>query len=640
MNFKIDYNVSLFSKDDIYYFKEGTHYKLFDKLGSHIVEFNKKRGVYFALWAPNARFVSLISDFNSWNKNSHPLKLRDDESGIWECFIEEVTQGNNYKYHIESNIDNRIFQKSDPYSFFWEKPPKSSSITWKLNYSWSDDDWMKNRHSKNSYNSPISIYELHLGSWRRNPNENNRVLTYRELAEELIPYIKESGFTHIELLPITEHPFDGSWGYQCIGYFAPTSRFGTPEDFMYLIDCLHQNNIGVILDWVPSHFAVDMHGLALFDGSNLYEHKDPKLGFHPEWGSAVFNFGRNEVKAFLISSAMFWMDKYHIDGIRVDAVASILYLNYAREDGNWIANKYGGNENLEAIEFLKDLNKSIYSDYPDTIMIAEESTAWPMVTKPPYLGGLGFGLKWNMGWMHDSLKYLSRDPIYRKYYQDQITFSIWYAFNENFMLSLSHDEVVHMKGSLINKMAGDYWQKFANLRLLYGYMFSHPGKKLLFMGCEFAQFTEWNYKSSLDWHLFEYSAHKGIFNLIKDLNTIYKSEEALYKYDEKRKGFEWISVEDSENSIISYLRKSYKESIVVVCNFTPKIRDNYKVGVDKNCFYKEIFNSDSSAYGGSNVGNNGGIYADNYWIHNKEFAINLTLPPLGIIMLKAETKEL
>ena len=631
----VSYDFSLFSDFDIYLFKEGKHTKLYDKLGSHIIK--EKGGVYFALWAPNAEFVSVRGDFNNYDPNSHPLKLREDGSGIWEGFIKGVKKGDTYKYHIKSKYHGIVHDKSDPYGFFWEVPPKSATRVWDIEgYNWQDEEWMKTRDKKNSLNAPINVYEVHLGSWRRKVEEKNRFLTYKELADELVLYLKEMNYTHVELLPITEYPFDGSWGYQTIGYFAPTSRYGTPQDFMYFVDKMHQNGIGVIMDWVPSHFAVDMHGLINFDGTALYEHADPRQGYHPEWGSIIFNYGRNEVKEFLISSAMFWLEKYHIDGIRVDAVASMLYLDYARKDGEWIPNKYGGNENLEAVEFLKELNQTIYTSHPGIVSIAEESTAWPMVTKPPYMGGLGFGLKWNMGWMHDTLSYFKKDPIFRQYHHDRLTFTIWYAFDENFILPLSHDEVVHMKGSLINKMPGLYEDKFANLRALFSYMTAHPGKKLLFMGGEFAQFREWNYKESLDWHLLDFPLHKGIQRMVKDLNALYKKEKALYLYDVDRRGFEWIDYTDYQNNIISFIRKSDEEEIVIVCNFAPVERIGYRIGVSKKGFYKEIFNSDSEIYGGRNIGNLGGKRAENIPMHGREFSLNLTLPPLGVLYLKRE----
>ncbi len=634
-NKKIYHDFSLFTDYDIYLFKEGKHTKLYEKMGAHFAERKGKKGVYFAVWAPNAKFVSVRGDFNNYDTESHPLKLRHDESGIWEGFVEGIEEGITYKYHIRSKYHDIVHDKSDPYGFFWEVPPKSATRVWDIEgYKWEDKEWMEKRASKNALDAPISVYEVHLGSWRRKVEEGNRYLTYRELADELAEYLKEMNYTHVELLPITEYPFDGSWGYQVIGYFAPTARFGTPQDFMYFVDKMHQNGIGVIMDWVPSHFAVDMHGLINFDGTALYEHADPRQGYHPEWGSIIFNYGRNEVKAFLISSAMFWLEKYHIDGIRVDAVASMLYLDYARKDGEWIPNKYGGNENLEAIEFLKELNTSIYTAFPDIVSVAEESTAWPMVTKPPYMGGLGFELKWNMGWMHDTLDYFKKDPIYRQFHHDRLTFTIWYAFDENFLLPLSHDEVVHMKGSLINKMPGLYEDKFANLRALFSYMTAHPGKKLLFMGGEFAQFAEWNYKQSLDWHLLDFPLHKGMQKLVKDLNKLYQTEEALYKYDVERKGFEWIDYTDHQNNIISFIRRGEKESIVVVCNFAPVERIGYRIGVDEEGFYREIFNSDSLVYGGRNIGNLGGKEAENIPMHGRRYSLSLTLPPLGVLYLK------
>jgi len=619
---------SLFTSDDIYYFKEGTHYKLYNKLGSHYGKVDNKEGFYFSTWAPNAKYVSLISDFNSWDKDANPMVLRDDDSGIWECFVEGMQEETNYKFYIESKLNNQIFQKSDPYAKYWEKPPKSSSKTYRFDYKWRDKNWIDRRAEKNSLDKPISIYELHLGSWIRDKNLD--FLNYRDLADELSSYIKERDFTHIELLPVTEHPFYGSWGYQSIGYFAPTSRYGKPEDFMYFVDKMHLEGIGVILDWVPSHFAVDSHGLANFDGTNLYEHSDPRQGFHPEWGSYVFNFGRHEVREFLISSAHFWFDLFHIDGIRVDAVASILYLDYAREDGDWIANREGGNANLDAVDFLKELNSSCYRDFGDILMIAEESTAWSKVSKPIYDGGLGFGLKWNMGWMHDSLKYLSRDFIHRKFHQDQITFSIWYAFNENFQLALSHDEVVHMKGSLINKMSGDYWQKFANLRVLYAYMYAHPGKKLLFMGGEFAQFREWDYNSSLDWNLLEYENHSSISKLITDLNGLYRKYDCLYRFDFDERGFSWVDINDREKSIISFLRKGEASLFLIICNFTPSVHESYKIGVPANGKWREILNTDDKKYGGSGVVNSKEMEPIAETMHGFDYSIEVTLSPLSV----------
>jgi len=640
----MSYEVSRLSEMDIYLFKQGTHSKLYNKLGSHAMEHKGKRGIYFAVWAPNAKYVSVRGDFNDYSTDAHPLRLRQDDSGIWEGFIEGVEQGLTYKYHIVSKFHNIVHDKSDPFGFYAEVPPKSASRVWSLeNYEWYDNNWMKSRYKNNAHNAPISVYEVHLGSWRRHVEEGDRYLTYRELAVELVAYLKEMNYTHVEFMPLTEYPFFGSWGYQVVGYFAATARFGTPQDLMYLIDTLHQNGVGVIMDWVPSHFAVDMHGLINFDGTALYEHDDPRQGYHPEWGSIIFNYGRNEVQSFLISSAMFWVDKYHIDGIRVDAVASMLYLNYARKEGEWIPNKYGGNENLEAIEFLKKLNTSVYGAFPDILMIAEESTAYPMVTRPVDSGGLGFGFKWNMGWMHDSLKYMSYDPLYRQHHHHQLTFSMWYGFDENFMLPLSHDEVVHMKGSLINKMPGDTNQKFANLRSLYAYMMSHPGKKLLFMGGEIAQYAEWNFERSLDWHLSDFPLHSGLQKMIAALNQLYRDERALHLYDEKREGFEWIDDRDYSHNCLTYVRKSDNpaDTIYVVCNFADATRENYKMGILESGEYVEIFNSQSTQYEGWNIGNSTPIKSIHEEMHGRPFSLTLTLPPLGVIFLKQrETKPL
>ncbi|HOA83158.1 MAG TPA: 1,4-alpha-glucan branching protein GlgB [Thermodesulfovibrio thiophilus] len=629
------YNFSLFTDFDIYLFKEGHYFNAYEKLGSHIIDLNGTIGTYFAVWAPNAKQVSVMGDFNNWNKESHPLTARWDNSGIWEGFIPGIEKGTKYKYYIVSRY-GYLLEKGDPYAFFWETPPATASFVWDLEYKWNDEAWMKNRAKNNNLNSPISIYEMHLGSWKRVPEEGNRFLTYREMALWLVEYLKEMGFSHVEFLPIMEHPFYGSWGYQTVGYFAPTSRYGTPQDFMYLIDQLHQNGIGVILDWVPSHFPDDGHGLSFFDGTYLYEHQDRKKGYHPHWHSYIFNYGRNEVRNFLISSAIFWLEKYHVDALRVDAVASMLYLDYGRNEGEWIPNKYGGKENLEAIGFIKQMNETIYERYPDTQTIAEESTAWPMVSKPAYLGGLGFGMKWNMGWMHDTLEYFSKDPIYRKYHHNKLTFSIWYAFSENFILSLSHDEVVYGKGSLLTKMSGDDWQKFANLRLLYGYMYAHPGKKLLFMGGEIAQRDEWYHEKSLDWHLLEYESHRAIQRWVKDLNNIYRNELALHELDCEPSGFEWIDFNDSIHSVISFLRKgkNSKNIILVVCNFTPVPRFNYILGVPENGYWKEILNSDSEVYGGSNHGNIGGVEASMTPSHGRPYSISVTVPPLGLIFFK------
>ena len=628
---------TLLTDHDIFLFKEGTHCKLYDKLGAHETTVNGVSGTYFAVWAPNAERVSVVGDFSQWNVASHPLKSRTDGSGIWEGFIPGVCSGTLYKYRIASGYHHYQVDKGDPFAFSWETPPRTASLVWDLSFEWNDREWMVNRRKHNALDAPWAIYEVHLGSWRRVPEEGGRPLSYREMARQLADYVKEMGFSHVELLPVMEHPFYGSWGYQSSGYFAPTARYGTPQDFMYLVDHLHQNGIGVILDWVPSHFPNDEHGLAYFDGTYLYEHQDPKKGFHPEWNSYIFNYGRHEVRAFLLSSALFWLDKYHIDGIRVDAVASMLYLDYARKAGEWIPNEHGGKENLEAIAFIRTLNEAIYRDHPDVQTIAEESTAWPMVSRPTYLGGLGFGMKWNMGWMHDTLSYVAQNPIHRKYHHDQLTFSIWYAFYENFALPLSHDEVVHGKGSLLGKMPGDDWQKFANLRLLFGYMYAHPGKKLLFMGGELAQWREWSHDASLDWHLLQYPFHQGIQHWVRDLNHLYRTEGALHELDFTQEGFEWIDVHNWQESIISFLRKgkSSDDVFLVVCNFTPVPRHNYRVGVPRGGFWREILNSDADTYGGSGHGNLGGAEAAPVPAHGRFHSLSLTLPPLGIVFLKS-----
>jgi len=637
MKHPIRYDVSRLSELDIYLFRQGNHTKLYDKLGSHPMLHKGKEGVYFAVWAPNAQSVSVRGDFNDYGVDVHPLRVRGDGSGIWEGFIEGVEQGLTYKYHIVSKFHNIVHDKSDPFAFYSEKPSKSASRVWSLEgFDWQDSGWMKERYRHNAYNAPISVYEMHLGSWKRKVEEENRYLSYRELAVELVDYLKRMNYTHVEFMPLTEYPYFGSWGYQVVGYFSATARFGEPQDLMYLIDTLHQNGIGVIMDWVPSHFAVDMHGLINFDGTALYEHEDPRQGYHPEWGSIIFNYGRNEVQSFLVSSAMFWCEKYHIDGIRVDAVASMLYLNYARKEGEWIPNVRGGNENLEAVAFLRKLNESVYGEFSDIMMIAEESTAWPMVTGPTSIGGLGFGFKWNMGWMHDTLKYMSYDPIYRQHHHSQLTFSMWYAFDENFMLPLSHDEVVHMKGSLINKMPGDTNQKFANLRAMYAYMMAHPGKKLLFMGGEIAQFAEWNFKQSLDWHLLAYPLHAKLQKMLSDLNLIYRRERALHLYDEKREGFEWIDESDFQHNCISFMRKSDdpEETVFVLCNLADATRECYQVGVPYAGEYEEIFNSQSAYYEGWNIGNTGPIKALEERMHGRPYSLRLTLPPLGVLYLK------
>jgi len=625
----------LLTKDDLYLFNQGRHYRLYNKLGAHLVSTDDGEGAVFAVWAPNAREVSVIGDFNGWNINAHPLELRG-KSGIWEGFIPGVRKGSLYKYHIESNYNDYKVDKADPYAFYAENPPGTASIVWNLDYNWSDQSWLVKRNNANSLKSPISIYEVHLGSWRRVPEENHRPLTYREIAPRLAEYVSRMGFTHVEFLPVMEHPFSGSWGYQVTGYFAPTSRFGTPQDFMYLIDYLHRYGIGVILDWVPSHFPKDEHGLGFFDGTHLYEHADHRRGYHPDWDSSIFNYGRNEVAAFLISNALFWLDKYHVDALRVDGVASMLYLDYSRKPGEWIPNQYGGKENLEALAFLKRLNEEIYRNYPDVQTIAEESTAWPMVSRPTYVGGLGFGMKWDMGWMHDTLLYMSKDPIYRKYHHNSLTFRMLYAFSENFVLPLSHDEVVHGKGSLIGKMPGDDFQKFANLRLLLGYMYSQPGKKLLFMGGEFGQWREWNHDESLDWHLLNFTHHTGLQKWVEDLNRLYRTEKALYELDFDPAGFRWIDCNDVENSTLSYLRLGHlpDEVVLVVLNFTPVPRFNYVLGVPYGGEWKEILNSDAVDYGGSGYGNLGSVIAEPLSSHNFPFSLKLTLPPLGVLFFK------
>ncbi|MDO8283004.1 MAG: 1,4-alpha-glucan branching protein GlgB [Thermodesulfovibrionia bacterium] len=629
--------VSLFSEEDIYLFKEGNHFRLYDKLGSHLMKVDGKDGTLFAVWAPNAAKVSVIGDFNGWDKVSHQLFPRWDGSGIWEGFIPGLAKETVYKYHIVSRLDNYSMDKGDPFAVYSERAPRTASRIWELDYKWEDGEWMRERHKNNALDAPYSIYEVHIGSWRRVPEDGNRYLTYRETAHQLAEYVKEMGFTHVELLPVMEHPFYGSWGYQTVGYFAPTSRYGTPQDFMYMIDHLHQNGIGVILDWVPSHFPSDAHGLSYFDGTCLFEHSDPKKGFHQEWKSYIFNYGRNEVRNFLISSAIFWLDKYHIDGIRVDAVASMLYLDYARKEGEWIPNIYGGNEDLDAVSFLKRLNEAVYTAFPDVQTIAEESTAWPMVSKPVYVGGLGFGMKWNMGWMHDTLKYFSNDPVHRKYQHNQITFSIWYSFFENFVLPISHDEVVHGKGALIGKMPGDEWQSSANLRLLFGYMYGHPGKKLLFMGCEFAQWKEWEHNESLEWHALQFPSHQGIQKWVKDLNWLYRTEPALHEIDFSNEGFEWIDSQNWEESILVFTRKgrSSGDMFLVVCNLTPVPRFNYRVGVPRGGFWRESLNSDASIYGGSGMGNSGGADANAVPMHGKDHSLSLTLPPLSVLFFKS-----
>lgn len=618
---------------DFHLFNEGNHYRIYEKLGAHIIEHEGTKGVLYAVWAPNAKRVSVIGNFNRWDGRRNMMRNRG-VSGIWELFIPGHTEGEIYKFEIKTQ-DDRILEKADPYAFKAELRPKTASIVHQIGkYKWNDSEYMKRRDSQSHLAEPISIYEVHLGSWRR--KNGNEFLTYRDLADELVNYVSEMGYTHIELLPISEHPFDGSWGYQVTGYFAPTSRFGEPEDFCYFIDKCHEKGIGVIMDWVPAHFPTDSFGLAQFDGTALYEHADPRKGFHKDWTTFIFNYGRNEVRNFLISNALFWLDYYHIDGLRVDAVASMLYLDYARNPGEWIPNDYGGNENLEAVYFLKRLNEQVYLEHPGVLMIAEESTAWPAVSRPTYLGGLGFCLKWNMGWMNDFLKYIEKDPIYRKYHHNNLTFSMIYAFTENFVLVISHDEVVHGKRAFISKMPGDDWQKFANVRLAVGFMFAHPGKKLLFMGSEFGQWHEWNYQHSLDWHLLEWDRHRELQSYFKYLNHLYKNNSALYEIDFNWQGFEWINCNDWESCVVSFLRKGNNpdDLILAVTNFTPVPRYNYRVGVPKHCHWEEILNSDAIEFGGSGIGNCGGFWSDQIAWDNQPYSLNLTLPPLAIVLFR------
>jgi 1,4-alpha-glucan branching enzyme len=625
--------MTLLADQDLYYFAEGTHSRLYECLGGHVAE----SGARFAVWAPNAKRVSVVGDFNGWNAAAHVLAPRG-QSGIWEGSIPDIGPGTLYKYRIDSHHAGHSVEKADPFGFHHETPPRTASVLWNMDYQWNDQAWMKRRSEINWLSTPASIYEVHLGSWRRVVEDGNRSLSYREIAPHLASYVKEMGFTHVELLPIMEHPFFGSWGYQTTGYFAPTSRYGTPQDFMWLIDYLHQQDIGVLLDWVPSHFPNDEHGLSYFDGTHLYEHADPRLGFHPDWKSAIFNYTRNEVRAFLLSSARFWLEKYHADGLRVDAVASMLYRDYSRKEGEWIPNQFGGRENLEAISFLRQVNEAAYRDVPGVMMVAEESTAWPMVSKPTYIGGLGFGFKWDMGWMHDTLQYISQDPYFRKYHHHELTFRMIYAFTENFILPLSHDEVVHGKGSLLGKMPGDYWQKFANLRLLFAYMWAQPGKKMLFMGGEFGQWSEWNHDGSLDWDLLGYDSHAQVRMLIGALNHLYRSERALHECDAMASGFEWIDCHDSENNVISFQRKGNRleETILIVCNFSPVPRYNYRAGVPIKGLWRELLNTDATQFGGSGQGNFGGVSTVPIPLHGRMHSLTLTLPPLGAVFLRWE----
>ncbi|HJY77086.1 MAG TPA: 1,4-alpha-glucan branching protein GlgB [Burkholderiales bacterium] len=622
------------SGHDLYLFREGTHSRLYQKLGAHLVE----GAIEFAVWAPNAASVAVVGDFNGWDPRQHPMRQTGDASGIWYARTPQARQGSLYKYHIVSKHGGYKVDKADPYAFRCETPPKTGSVVWDLDYEWHDAEWMRTRGRRNALDAPQAVYEVHLGSWMRAPDHPGEFLGYRDLAPKLAEYVKRMGFTHVELMPIMEHPFYGSWGYQCTAYFAPSSRYGTPQDLMGLIDHLHQAGIGVILDWVPSHFPWDSHGLGFFDGTHLYEHSDPRQGHHPDWASAIFNYGRNEVRSFLSSSAHFWLEVFHADGLRVDAVASMLYLDYGRKHGEWIPNRHGGRENLDAIEFLRFLNETLYRDFPDIQTVAEESTAWPQVSRPTYLGGLGFGLKWNMGWMHDTLNYMKRDPVYRKHHHDSLTFSLWYAFHENFVLPLSHDEVVHGKGSLIGRMPGDDWQQFANLRLLFAYMWGHPGKKLVFMGGEFGQRREWTHEASLEWHVLQYPLHEGVQRWVADLNRVYKENPSLYRKDFSHDGFRWVQRGDWEQSALSFLRLAGDEAapVLAVFNFTPVPRLNYRVGVPRGGYWRELLNSDAPLYGGSGLGNYGGADALPMPYEEYSHSLTLTLPPLAAVFLKPD----
>jgi 1,4-alpha-glucan branching enzyme len=624
---------SAFTAHDAYLFREGTHARLYQALGCHL---RPTGGADLAVWAPNAAAVSVIGDWNGWQGEADPLRPRDDDSGVWEGHVPGIAHGHAYKFRIVTQ-GGQWLDKADPFAVCAEQPPATASRAWSLDYTWNDSDWMEHRAPRNALSAPMSIYEVHLGSWRR---RDGQPLGYRELAHALADYVADLGFTHVELMPITEHPFYGSWGYQTTGYFAPTARYGTPQDFMYLVDHLHQRGIGVLLDWVPSHFPADAHGLDRFDGTHLYEHADPRQGYHPEWNSSIFNYGRHEVRSFLVSSGLFWLDKYHLDGLRVDAVASMLYLDYARQPGEWIPNRHGGRENLEAIEFLRHLNRSLYRDHPDTVSIAEESTAWPMVSRPIEMNGLGFGMKWNMGWMHDSLAYMKEDPIHRRFHHHKLTFSMVYAFNENFVLPLSHDEVVYGKGSLIDKMPGDDWQQFANLRALFGLMWSHPGKKLLFMGGEFAQRREWTHEGELDWSCLHGERHSGMQRLVQALNRVYRQEPALHEVDFSAEGFAWVEADDTAHSVIAFLRKPRPggdpraQPLLVVCNMTPIPRENYLVGVPTAGYWQEVLNTDAREFGGAGWGNLGGLESTPVRSHHWTQSLCLTLPPLSTLILK------
>lgn len=633
----VQYDVTLLTEDDLYLFNEGNHFHLYEKLGAHVVSREGTKGTYFAVWAPDAENVYVMGDFNGWNKTGHALRPRG-VSGIWEGFLAGVERRAKYKFHVRSRYHGYQVDKTDPFAFYGEVPPLTASTVWELDYLWKDETWMKERGARNNIRSAMAIYEVHIGSWMRVPQEENRSLSYREMAPRLAEYAQRMGFTHVEFLPVMEHPFYGSWGYESLGFFAPTSRYGTPQDLMFLIDTLHQHGIGVILDWVPSHFPSDEHGLGFFDGTHLYEHSDPRQRIQPDWGSLTFNYGRNEVRSFLISSALFWLGVYHADGLRVDAVASVLYLDYSRKEGEWIPNPYGGRENLDAIGFLRRFNEEAYKRHPDIQTMAEESTDWPMVSRPNYVGGLGFGMKWDMGWMHDTLDYMSKDPVHRTYHHNRLTFRMLYAYHENFILPLSHDEVVHGKGSLLRKMPGDDWQKFANLRLLFGYMYAQPGKKLLFMGGEFGQWNEWYHDAGLDWNLLDHPLHKSLQHWVADLNRLYREEAALHVLDFDPSGFEWIDCNDSQHSVVSLLRKSPSEEdeILAVCNFTPVPRYSYRTGAPRAGFWKEVLNSDATEYGGSGMGNLGGKETQAIPCHGRPCSFALTLPPLAVVFLTLE----
>ncbi|GAB3943331.1 1,4-alpha-glucan branching protein GlgB [Spirosoma harenae] len=626
---------SRFTDFDVHLFRSGTHHRLYEKFGSHVVEYNGEVGTYFAVWAPSAKYVAVIGNFNGWNRGSNPMNVRWDSSGIWEVFIPHIGAGETYKYFIVHE-GGRELEKGDPYAHSWEIPPKTASIVRDTYYEWNDQEWMANRHAKNALNAPISVYEVHLSSWRRDPSNPERELSYGEIADALVPYVQDMGFTHVEFMPVMQYPYAPSWGYQITGYYAPSSRFGTPQDFMRLVERLHQADIGVILDWVPSHFPGDAHGLYEFDGSHLYEHPDMRKGYHPDWKSYVFNYARPEVRSFLLSNALFWLDRCHADGLRVDAVASMLYLDYSRNAGEWEPNMFGGRENLEAISLFKELNEAVYKEFPDTQTVAEESTAFPGVSRPVYTGGLGFGMKWMMGWMNDTLRYFERDPAFRKFHQDELTFSTIYAFTENFMLPLSHDEVVYGKHSLVGKMPGDEWQRFANLRLLFAYMFTHSGTKLLFMGGEFGQTSEWKFDASLDWHLLEFAPHKGMAACVKALNNLYKTEPALYERNFTADGFEWIDTTDRENSVVIYSRKGNNpdDTVLVVLNMTPIPRSGYRIGIPSAGTYHEIFNSDAMEFFGSGVVNANPIGSEDQAWQGRPQSIQLSIPPLGAVVLK------